>query len=270
MLTYKEIESIKELKKTVDVDDKHCKIPLFHGTRRYALQMPDEDRKRFSAACNRVLSFAHKFYYSGKLDFEKLEKYWSKSGNHYFMSTVVHQYNSSLFDYGAFYLTTSYESAIGFAHYSGGEAGDWARAQIKGFEDWGIKLDAETKAATEIVKAKYQKYRDSEKVILVYYGVSFEDLCSERGEPFLYKTGDEAADEEYMREEIEDLHKFAEKKRRFIRSNCNFRLSNVHAYTAYVLPEYMLREGVILFEDEPDVDEFIRRHNLNAMEKWSF
>ena len=270
MVKYKETKSVEELKKTIDVDDMHCKIPLFHGTRRYALQVADEDRKRFSEACKQVLSFAHQFYYSGMLDFEKLEKYYKESKNNYFMSTVVHQYRSTLYEYGAFYLTSSYECAIGFAHYVGGEVGAWAQAQIQGFDDWGIELDEETKVAAEIVKHEYKKYQDSEKVILVYYGVKFEDLCTERGKPFLYNTGDAATDEEYLREDIEDLYESAMKRDRFIRSNHNFRLSNANAYTAFVLPEPMFRDGVVLFEDEPDVDKFIRHHNIIAMEKWSF
>lgn len=266
MLNYKEIKSIYELKKIVDADERHCRVPLFHGTRRYALQTSDADRERFSAACRQILSFANKYYYSEKIDWDKLEAYKNDSENYYFLSTVVHQYNSSLYEYGAFYLTLSYENAIGFAHYIGGEVGTWAYAQIKGFEDWGVTLDDKTKEAAKIVKREYEKYCDSEKVILVYYGVGFEDLRTESGGPFLYKTGDKATDEESAREDIEYLYKIAKRKY----SQLNFRLSNLDSYTAHLLPERMLRDGVVLFEEEPDVDRFIKNHNLYFLEKWSF
>ena len=263
MLNYKEINNIGELKKVVDVDDKHCKIPLFHGTRRYALQVADSDRERFSAACKQVLSFAHVYFNNGKIDWDKLKAYYNSSNNYYFLSTVVHQYNSTLFEYGDFYLTTSYKSAIGFAYNVGGEAGAWAYAQLKGFADWSVELDEDTKAAAAFVKQEYIKYQDSEKVILVYYGVSFDDLRTERGEPFLYKTGDEAADEQYARDDIERLYNSNHAKR-------NFRLANLHTYTAYVLTERMFRDGVVLFENESDVDKFIKQHNLISLEQWSF
>lgn len=263
MLNYKEIESIKQLKKTVDVDDKHCKIPLFHGTRRYALQVSDAERERFSAACKQVLSFANKLFYSGKVDFNKLNEYYHSSGNHYFLNTVVNQYDSALYEYGAFFLTTSYENAIGFAHQSGGEAGAWAYAQLQGFEDWNIELDDSMKAAAEVIKQEYKKYQNSEKVILIYYGVSFEDLCTERGESFLHMTGDDKNDEEWARMMIENLYDS-------FSLSYNFRLLNAHAYTAYLLLEHLFREGVVLFENETDVDSFIKRHNLYAVEKWSF
>ena len=111
--------------------------------------MADADRERFSAACRQVLSFANKYFYSEKLDWDKLKAYHQSSGNYYFLSEIAHLYYST-------------------------------------------------------------------------------------------------------------------------HANYNFRLSNLHAYTAYVLPEHKFREGVVLFEDEPDVDKFIRNHNLIAMEKWSF
>ena len=262
MINYKEIESIKELKKTSDADDKHCKIPLFHGTRRYAIQVSDADRERFSNACKQVLSFAHKFYYSGKLDIDKLETYWQKSGNRYFMDTTVAQYNSPLFQYETFYLASSYENAIGFAHNVGGEVGTWAHAQIQGFEDWGIELDKETRSAAETVRKEYKKYQNSEKVILIYYGVGFEDLYTEGGAPFIRKT----VDKEHACKRINSLYKSTMNKS----ATRNFRLSNAHAYTAYLLPERMFRAGVVLFEDEPDVDEFIKRHNMQSPEQWSF
>lgn len=134
----------------------------------------------------------------------------------------------------------------------------------------GIELDDETKAAAKIIQQECKKYRDSEKVILVYYGVSFENLCTERGEPFLYKTGDKAADEQFAREDIEGLYDDIAIANRSLRIIHNFRLLDVQFYTAFVLPEHMFREGVILLEDEPDVDKYIRDHNSIASEKWSF
>ena len=48
------------------------RIPLFHGTRMYALQVKEKDRERFYVACNRVISFAKKLVWNCPVDDEIL------------------------------------------------------------------------------------------------------------------------------------------------------------------------------------------------------
>ena len=251
MLDFKEITDIDELKNLIVKSDSALDIPLLHGTRRYALQISDEARERFMSACHRVISFANKYYYSGNVDWNKLEEY-HRNKDIQFLSTVVSQYNHSDYQYGAFYLTTSYKTAIGFSYYAGGELGSNAYSQIKGFEAWGIELDEETKTAAKIVVEEYEKYRNSDKVILAFFGVKLTDLYSRGGHPILT----EETDEEFT--EVKELYEDGVDTD-YLQRNHQFRLVNPSAYTAYVICESKFRDGFSIFTNICDVDSAIKK-----------
>ena len=71
---------ITELEKIKDHISGCCangcsKIPLFHGTRMYALQVSDKERKRFYDACDRIISFAQKLVWNCPVDEDVLTDY---------------------------------------------------------------------------------------------------------------------------------------------------------------------------------------------------
>ena len=116
-----------------------CAKPLFHGTRMYALQVSEEDRKRFYTACDGIISFAKELFMNCPIDDDVLTEY-QRTKNLLFLSTVVHQYKTAAYEYGSFYITTSYPTAITYANNCGGELGQWAYAHCIGFRDFQILL----------------------------------------------------------------------------------------------------------------------------------
>ena len=214
------------------------------------------------SACHKVISFANQYYFSGNVDRNRLEAY-HRDQDIQFLSTVVSQYNHSDYQYGDFYLTTSYQTAIGFSYYVGGEFGSNAYSQIKGFEAWKIEPDETTKAAAKIVVEEYEKYHNSDKVILAFFGVKLTDLYSRGGHPILMDDSDtELKETKELYEDGVDTESF--------RFDHQFRLINPSAYTAYVLEESKFREGFSAFTKISNVELTIQNHNTYSSQKWDF
>lgn len=262
MLRFEEIDSVENAAKLNVKNDRCLGIPLFHGTRRYALQITDEKRERLMSVCQQVISFANKYYYSGNVDWDRLEVY-QREKDIQFLSTVVSQYNLSDYQYGDFYLTTSYKTAIGFSCYAGGESGSNAYSQIKGFETWKIELDETTKAAAKIVVEEYERYCNSEKVILAFFGVKLTDLYSRGGSPILMNDSEEEL------KEVKERYEKGVDEDSFQR-NHQFRLADPSEYTAYVLGENKFRDGFTVFTKISNVDQAIQSHNAYYSQKWDF
>ncbi len=246
-LNVKEIEDITDLVE-LPMNDGFCPVPLFHGTRRYALQVSDEDRRRFYIACDKVISFAKKIVFAEVIDDNELFEY-QRTKNNLFLNTVVYMYKTSLYEYGAFYLTTSYTNSLGFSNYAGGELGEWAYFQCIGFEDFNIELSQEIQEAVSVIKEEYEKYHNSEKIVLVYYGVRIEDLCTQQGTPFT--------------ENDSDIFEFCVDSDNS-RCQYTFRLADTNAYCATVVGEKAIRDGFFVFTQVSDVDKYIKR------KKWTF
>ena len=262
MLNFKEITDIDELKNLIVKSDSALDIPLLHGTRRYSLQISDEKRARFMSACHQVISFANKYYYSDHVDWDRLEVY-HRDEDEQFLSTVVSQYNLSDYQYGDFYLTTSYETALDFSYYVGGELGSNAYSQIKGFEAWKIELDETTKAASKIVVEEYERYHNSDRIILAFFGVKLTDLYGRGGHPILMEESDEELREaKELYEDGVDTDS--------LQIDHQFRLVNPSAYTAYVICERNFRDGFSIFTNICDVDSAIKDHNYMSNIKWKF
>ncbi len=241
-------------------DEEYCKIPLFHGTRRYALEVTDAERDKFYDACKTVILFAQKIAFSNKIDDTALQTYQRKT-NPLFLATVVYGFGRShSYEYGDLYITSGFSTAFGFTHNIGGELGEWAYRQCEGFNHFSIELDEKTYDAVEIVQTEYKKYSNSEKVILIYFGVNFKDMLNAGGTPFW-------ADDEYMQEEIADLYDSRETDNEI--HNETFRLINLDKYTPYCLREQDFRKGFELFTDIKDLDRFIKHHNMACSQKWA-
>lgn len=256
-----ELEKIKDCFSIHDTEG--CsKIPLFHGTRMYSLQVNEKERKRFYRACDTIISFAQKLIWNCPVDDETLAEY-IRTKNPLFLGSVVSQYKTSAYEYGSFYVTTSYPTAITFANNSGGELGQWAYAQCIGLRDFNIDLDAETNEAAIIVLNEYQRYESSEKVILLFSGVKFEDLLTERGEPFLLYDDNGNPNEEYNAFKIRDLNKAkVTDGNKCIRS---YRLQSHETYTACLIRQKDFKKGISVFTEIRDVDKYLKWNDSKCL-----
>lgn len=233
-----------------------CRIPLFHGTRRYSIEVDKGERERFFAACKTVISFAKRWMDGGNVDWESIKEY--RTENRLYMDvTVLSQYGSPSYQYGDFYLTSSYTNALIFANRGAGELGDYAYAQARGFAHFGIPLDEDTLAAAGIVEAEYPKYAESERLVLIYYGVMFEDLYTERGGSYMTRMDRRCKDGEYaefLEAHLYDGHKDTDN----ICMNNNFRLKNREHYFPLELEGPKFKAGFSVFTAVKDVDKYLR------------
>jgi hypothetical protein len=157
-------------------------------------------------------------------------------------------------------VTPGFSTAFSYAHDAGGELGERAYRQCEGFNHFAIELDEHTLEATKIVIEEYEKYRNSEKVILAYFGVKFTDLLHGGGSPFWH-------DDEYMQEDIEYLYEDAIETD-YSQANTALRLINPDAYTPYIIPEKDFIKGFEIFTKIQDIDKFIEDHNIICSTKW--
>ena len=254
MENYINVQSIDTLKQFQNIDGQACQIPLFHGTRRYALQATKEEREKFYSACHIVMDFAKKLYECNEID-EKLVKEYRVRHNPEFLDGLVHSKDKKLFSYGNFYLTTSYSRAINFSHKVGGELGNAAYAQCLGLIYFGIPLDETVKYAVKIILEEHKKYLDSEKIIVIFLGIKFHDMSTEGGEPFLISTTHPQS-QELNCFRIKNLYKSIETDTS--KHAPNYRLTNVDSYTGYIIGEKDFRAGFSIFTKINDIEKTIK------------
>ncbi len=239
-----------------------CKIPLFHGTRRYSLAVDKAERERFYAACKSVISFAKRWMDGGNVDWDAIKEY--RAENRLYMdATVLSQYGSPSYQYGDFYLTSSYTNALVFANRGAGELGDYAYAQARGILHFDIPLDVQTLAAVNTVIAEYPKFAESERVVLIYYGVEFDDLADERGRPYRdiidrrTRGGDPS---DYLDSHLYDGYKDTDT----ICINNNFRLANRDKYPPLEIEGPKFKTGFAVFTAVKDVDKYLRTKRMEG------
>ena len=266
MKNYINVQKLEDLKQNNVSCAELCQIPLLHGTRRYALQATKEEREKFYSACNIVMDFAKKIAYSDIITEESIEEY-QRQQNPRFFNVLVYTKGINKFTYGDFYVTTSYSSAISFAHNVGGELGDTAYAQCVGLLHFNVKLDDTVSSAVKTVMEEYQKYVNSEKIILAFYGVRFNDLTREGGSKFLIESKN-PEDITYNRTLVDKLNNSADTDT--MTRNNNFILANIDTYTGYVIGEGLFKEGFSVFTKIMDVEKKIRHHNLCSRPEWEF
>ena len=114
---------------------------------------------------------------------------------------------------------------------------------------------------------EYQKYVNSEKIILAFYGVRFNDLTREGGSKFLIESKN-PEDITYNRTLVDKLNNSADTDT--MTRNNNFILANIDTYTGYVIGERLFKEGFSVFTKIMDVEKKIRHHNLCSRPKWEF
>ena len=218
-----------------------CSRPLFHGTRRYAIEVCPQKRLEFFDACYKVALFARKLILEKKIEY-----------NIVIMQVGV----NTAFEYGDLYLIDTYTTAISYANNVAGEIGKNVFLACKNIKQAGINLDATMQRLVDRVMQEYENYEASEKIVLVYQNVKFTDLYTIGGSSFI-----EPDDEEYTRFMIDDLYYEKEKLGRF--PNTSFRLKNVEKYEAYIIREADLRKGFKSFTEVDDIDKHLTREKLN-------
>lgn len=232
----------ENFKVDMDIDYTVCKKPLFHGTRKYALEVDEETRKRYAEACYRVAKLAKKLAEQEKIPYN-------------YVVDVMDE--ASVYEYGSFYLSTLYSNGIEFAYCEGGELGHNVYLQCLEINKLQIELEDEMKSAIELIISEHEKYAKSEKVILVYKDVKFVDLKTESGYPVVMGKGLHEIDRIYESEETDDMS-----------MGGNYRLDNSDTYEPYVLREGDFRRGFGLFTEVTDVDGYVKNHNYITVTKW--
>ncbi len=231
------------------IDYEICKRPLFHGTRKYAIEVSEEKRQAFYNACREVALFAKELIKAEKIPF----------------NTVVYGFNeSSVYEYGDFYLTTTFSCAVEFSYQAGGELGKNVYSVCMNIRNSNIEVSAEIKDKIDLITAEFLKYEKSEKVVLVYEGIKFDDLYTNGGHKFI----ESLELDEYEKEDIEDLYK--EKETQTLATNTSLRIKNPKNYEAYSISETDFRKGFKVFTEIKDVDKYIKTHNSYVSTKWDF
>ena len=106
-----------------------------------------------------------------------------------------------------------------------------------------------------IVLEEYKKYESSEKVILVFSNVRFEDLLTEQGESFLLYDDNGNPNVEYNDYRIRSLNKA--KVTDCMECNRSFRLQRKETYTAYLIRQDDFKKGFSVFTEIRDVDKYL-------------
>jgi hypothetical protein len=162
----------------------HFSRPLYHGTRKRALEASEEERKRTSQAARHILSFVRDHwqeYFSN----DSLADFQSHNRDlTYFCDPSILVFGQlSNFSYGDFYLTTSLGNAAAFAKTRGGELLEMAYDNARGLQRLAIPIeDNSLQADLALVLKEAALYEASPKVILVFEKVAFVDLLDEKGD----------------------------------------------------------------------------------------
>lgn len=248
MLNIKFIENLKELK--IDIKNySSFSIPLYHGTRKHLLTLPDEERKVFFSSCDKIVSYCNTILKKDKKLVDELWKYESifkKNGNFLYGSAyTVEKYKSlSTYEYGDFYVTENPENAASYSKCRNGELGDLAYFVLHFFEHLLIELPNDLIKDKEIIYSYYEKYSNDERVILILPTVNVEDLFFDTGTPF-----NEYEDTtEYIDNYFERLLMYKD-----IICNRSFRIKNPENYIFYCIKE----------NDFNNIENFLLKNSLS-------
>lgn len=218
---------------------KKCPEPLFHGTREWSLNVDEDTQKNFSSCCDIVLKFAKAF-------FEKdgsqsiIDDYQKKTKNKYseFAGVAALSYGESKsFEYGAFYVTNNINLAIRYSQNSGGELGELAYQNTVPLLEIGIEIPNDVLAACKTIIAEYEKYKNSEPILLLLVDCNWDDLYWEKGSAFWKKQSDEPLEAQYTRNK-EDIDLFFGEEA----DQGSFRIHNIEKYTLFAVKENLFNE----------------------------
>lgn len=156
------------------------------------------------------------------------------------------------FEYGDFYLTSSYLTAIRFSKNGAGELGELAYLCAIDIKKLGIEFeDKNINEISDYIINKYNQYSKTEKVILAVDNVSFDDLRYEKGN------------------EIDDYYKkflYKNNKVSLTRESIfNFRLKNLGKYKFYLIKEDDFLKFIPLFTNikEDEMESYKKKNHID-------
>ena len=198
-------------------------VPLFHGTRRYAVECDPFLIKMMRRHCINILEKARDHFNSVDDEtYSKYEKYKRESKLTYFASAIILTFGRiSNFQYGDFYMTKRFDQnfLLRFTTYGCGEIGKLAYDNILGLQHFNIDLGITE--SMEFVLKHYPLFIDSEPIVLILNDYTIDELESE--------SGNKVYDIEY---------------------NVNIRLKNYENKEFYVINQSLFDEASILFNEE--------------------
>lgn len=253
MINIIQIDDLRKLVFNNEPSKKKCCFPLFHGTRKYALTCSDEERKIFYDACHKVLKFSKELIKNHSISEDELKVYQQNKlvdgKKTLFLGVLIYQYgNSCLYEYGDFYVANTLVSAIQYSLSPGGELGKNAYHQCIGIKDFNLSFDEEISNAIDIVVNEYSKFKESERIVLVFKDVFYADLKHENGSN-LIPPNDNNLDR--YKGKCEDNFNF----------NKSFRLYNIEKYPAYVVNESMFKESLRHLTDIKDIEKYVKNNH---------
>lgn len=198
-------------------------VPLFHGTRKYAVECDPTLIEMMRKHCVIILEKARDYYNS--LDSQTYDKYWEYrkvSKLQYFASHLVLTFGGlSNYQYGDFYMTRRFDETylLRFTTYGCGEIGRFAYDNILGLKHFNIDLGINE--SMEFVLKHYPDFINSEQVVLILNDYKLDELKGESGGKVY---------------EIED--------------GVNFRLCNYQNKEFFVIKESLFNEAMELFDEE--------------------
>ena len=198
-------------------------IPLFHGTKKYAVECDPIIIEMMHKHCINILLKAKAHFKS--VDNETYDKYWAykkASEFKYFASEFITTFgNINNFQYGDFYMTRFFDETflLRFTSYGFGEIGRFTYDNIMGLKHFNINIDANE--SIDFFLKHYPEFLNSEPVVLILNDYNLDELKSEGGNK---------------------VYEFE--------NNVNFRLSNPFNKNFYVIKQSLFEEAVELFDEE--------------------
>lgn len=178
-----EITSVDEIPNDrSERNTERCTLPLFHGTRRYAVECPQKQLDEMIQYCKTVVQYFSENCYRIFPDDESWIQYRREHRGELHINlvqnTVASQYGEAQYQYDSFYVTNDSVTAVKFyTIYGCGEISGYAYAYAKAISDLDFSVsDKQVDTAIEYVLKHYPDFYNSEKVVLAVYDFEYEHL----------------------------------------------------------------------------------------------
>ena len=195
-------------------------MPLYHGTRMHMLEMTEEERNNHFKKCHALLKYVQK---NSEVIFDSIgDNIYSIT---YYWASIMQYGQSSLYEYGSFYMAFDQKCAKNYCNNIGGELGQLAYECAKILQNVNFDIEEEINSAIKYIVNFYNTYKDDKKVILVLPNVKIDDLENQRGYKYSKKML-AALDLDGWKEDLNDPH---------MTLNFSFRIVNYSDYEYYAI-----------------------------------
>lgn len=233
-----------------------CRQPLFHGTTRMAIDCDPEEIKRIHEQALIAID-VYKSYLEENEDKPGFQE-WLHNHHKRFVNqdwTLQQVGHANNYQYGDFYVTANYLEALRFSMAGFGELGQMAYRCAVALKE--LNVDFGINETIDFIIDEYNRFQNSERVVLVLENVLFEDLLRESGEPLILV--DENGESDYF--DCEDLYN-AKVSERMIYCK-NYRVKNLNKYTLKLINKTFFKEGIGYFTQIGDVEKFLSKSRFD-------